>query len=111
MNVVFRLTKRPGMADAQRLSEALDRERGVISALVDPQRAQIFVTFDPALIGDLRLQRLIEAHGYPVTSEDEPLPFSPENPGYLAEIDDARLGLDVAAGAVEDAELGLQSET
>ncbi|MNT27626.1 hypothetical protein D3C72_1632640 [compost metagenome] len=107
MNVVFQLTKRPDLTEAQRLSEALDRERGVVSALVDPQLARIFVTFDPDLTGDMALQRVVERMGHHVTDEAEPLGFTTETPGYVAEAENERMGLDRAVGMLQDAEFTL----
>jgi copper chaperone CopZ len=80
MNLVFQLAKRPDLVDAQRLSETLDQQRGVVSALVDPQLARVFVTFDPDLTGDLALQSVVEELGYPVSQEVDALDLTPEGP-------------------------------
>lgn len=107
MNLVFQLAKRPDLTEAQRLSQTLDQERGVTSALVDPQLARIFVTFDPDLTGDLALQSVVERMGYRIAREGEPLAFMTETPGYLSEVQTERSELDAAIGMVRDAEFEL----
>jgi len=109
MNLVFQLARRPGLAEAQALSEALDRERGVTSALVDPQQARVFVTFDPDLTGDMALQGVVERMGHRLADEGEGPGFTTETPGYLSEAQDARMTLDTAVGMVRDAEFELPS--
>lgn len=83
MNLVFRLSRKPDLKEAQRLSESLDRERGVLSALVDPQQAKVYVSFDPDLTGDLALQRLVEQEGHRILEGYEPEGYQPE--GYESE--------------------------
>jgi hypothetical protein len=85
MNLVFQLAKRPDLAEAQRLSERLDRQRGVVSALVDPQLARVFVTFDPDLTGDLALQSIVEELGYSVSREDDAGDLASEGPAHRTE--------------------------
>ena len=107
MNLVFQLTQRPDLAEAQRLSDALERERGVTSALVDPQQAQVFVTFDPDLTGDMVLQDVVTRMGYQVAHEGEPLGFTTETPGYTSEVQDERMRLASAVGLEQDATFSL----
>lgn len=110
MNLVFQLGERPNLREAQRLSEALDRTAGVISALVDPQLARIFVTFDPDMTGDVTLQGIVEAMGHHVTQENESSDFDAESPGYLQELRDETYALDQAAALTRDAEFTLPEE-
>ncbi len=107
MNVVFQLDQRPKLTDAQRLSEALDRQQGVVSALVDPQLAKVFVTFDPDMTGDLTLQRVVEGMGYRVSSEGEPLDFDTETSGYLHAMGDEEIQESQATALLRDAEFTL----
>lgn len=107
MNLVFQLGARPSLPEAQQLSEALDRQPGVVSALVDPQLGKVYVSFEPDLIGDLTLQRVVEAMGYRVSSEGEAQEFETDTPGYLSEARDERFMLDQAAAMTRDAEFRL----
>jgi hypothetical protein len=110
MHMVFQLSERPDLREAQRLSEALDRAAGVVSALVDPQLAKVFVTFDPDMTGDLTLQGIVEAMGYRIASEGEAASFETESPGYLREAMAETLMEDRAAELTRDAEFTLPDE-
>lgn len=107
MNVVFQLAQRPDLKAAQQLSDALDRQSGVTSALVDPQAAKVYVTFEPDLTGDMALQRVVEGMGYTVSREGEPLEFTTETPGYLDEVRTEEGQLDRAVDLLRDAEFTL----
>jgi len=107
MNLVFQLASRPALREAQQLSEALDRQSGVTSALVDAQQGRVYVTFDPDLTGDMALQQVVEGMGYRVSREDEPLDFATETPGYLGEIRGEEAQLDRAVDLLRDAEFTL----
>lgn len=110
MNLVFQLSERPDLREAQRLSEALDRSAGVISALVDPQLARIFVTFDPDLTGDLTLQGIVERMGHRIADERGPMELDSDSPGYLQEARDERWALEQATALTRDAEFTLPEE-
>lgn len=107
MNLVFQLAGRLDLREAQQLSEALDRQPGVISALVDPQLSRVYVTFEPDLTGDMALQRVVEGMGYAVSREDEPVDFTTETPGYLGEARNEEAELDRAVSLLQDAEFTL----
>lgn len=107
MNLVFQLASRPDLKQAQQLSEALDRQAGVTSALVDPQLSRVYVTYEPDLTGDMALQRVVEAMGFQVRLEDEGVGFTTETPGYLREAKEEESELDRAVGLLQDAEFGL----
>ena len=110
MNLVFQLASRPDLTQAQALSEALDRQSGVISALVDPQLSRVYVTFEPDMTGDMALQRVVEGMGFQVKQEGEPLGFTTETPGYLREAQDEEAQLDRAVGLLQDAEFRLPDQ-
>lgn len=107
MNLVFQLGSHPDLKQAQQLSEALDRQPGVVSALVDPQQARVFVTYEPDMIGDMALQRVVEAMGFQVSQVGEPLGYTTDTPGYLLEAQEEEAELDRAVGLLQDAEFGL----
>ena len=107
MNLVFQLASRPDLKQAQQLSTALDRQPGVTSALVDPQLARVFVTYEPDMTGDMALQRVVEGMGFQVSQEGEGVGFTTEMPGYLTEVRDEESQLDPAVGMLRDAEFGL----
>jgi len=110
MNLVFQLAQRLDLREAQQLSDALDRQTGVTSALVDPQLARVYVTFEPDLTGDMALQRVVEAMGFQVSRDDEAVGFTTETPGYTDEVQVEEAQLDRAVDMLRDAEFTLPDQ-
>jgi len=81
-DATFQLRQKPDMATAERLAQRLDAEPGVTSAVVDPNLARVYVTFDARKTGDLHLQQVIEQEGQAIAESDETLDFSSHAPGY-----------------------------
>lgn len=109
MDIVFDLLKPPSLSEAQALTTWLQKMPGMISALVDPDRRQISVSFESSRITDMEIREALIKRHVPIGTEEHSPSVSTEEVGFTRKLEGERRDLDAEARAQRNADIDLAS--
>lgn len=82
MDIVFDLLKPPSLDEAQALTTALQQLPGMVSAIVAPERKQIYVTYEASRLTEMQIRQTLKDHHVVISTMEHPASINNEEVEY-----------------------------